>query len=437
MKRLESSGGAFFTSKCFTSTSCRSRRTQVPPVFGNQSKKTSVRRFRAKRHGAYASSHREVIGWKTVRKEESNASRVLTRAGIAEASVLGTAGPRAFGEARDRRPTAGRNAEGRAPTEARDPASRPPPTCYNSAVSDTSAAKPKRNVRRIVVRTVLLLVGVGLLALFVRAAGLDEILANLRRIGWGFLWLVGISAVWRTFAVGGMWTLLDTEHRIPFLKLTAIRSAGESVNTLMPFGNVGGEPIKIMMLAREIGGTAATKYVVLDKTVFFLSGIAFMTSGTVVGAVLLADHLEVLLLTIAMLIPWTGVLAWIVWRQVKGDFVVKASRALRLLRIPLSEKTLGKLARIDGAVTESAPREPQRFAISFVLHSSAEPFAPPTCGSACGCSARASRGRAPISRPPRACWSARPSSSSPARSAPPRVATRSSSTSSVWASPRA
>lgn len=236
-------------------------------------------------------------------------------------------------------------------------------------MSDTSAAKPKRNVRRIVVRTVLLLVGVGLLALFVRAAGLDEILANLRRIGWGFLWLLGISSVWRTFAVGGMWTLLDTEHRIPFLKLTAIRSAGESVNTLMPFGNVGGEPIKIMMLAREIGGTAATKYVVLDKTVFFLSGIAFMTSGTVVGAVLLADHLEVLLLTIAMLIPWTAVLAWIVWRQVKGDFVVKASRALRLLRIPLSDKTLGKLARIDGAVTEFwRPENRKRFAVSFVLH---------------------------------------------------------------------
>lgn len=219
-----------------------------------------------------------------------------------------------------------------------------------------------------VIRTLLLLVGVGLLAIFIWSAGPQEIANNVARIGWGFGWLLLISLVWRSLAATGMWLLFEPHHGMSWWKIMLIRWAGEAVNTLMPFGNVGGEPVKAVLLSRELGGAESAGFVLLDKTIFFIGSILFMTSGTLIGAVLLADHVEVLIGTIALLVPWVGLLGWAVWRQAKGDFVVKVSRVLALVRIKLSDKTIQKLERVDDTVSNFWRKQKGRFFLALTVH---------------------------------------------------------------------
>lgn len=214
-----------------------------------------------------------------------------------------------------------------------------------------------------------MLLGIGLLGAFVWSAGPGEILANVQRIGWvGFGALMLVSFVWRSLASTGMWLLFEKERGLSWTKVMLIRWAGESLNSLLPFGNVGGEPVKAMLLGREMRGTEATGYVLLDKTVFFIGSVIFMTSGAIVGAVILADHPIVLAGTIALLVPWVGTVTWIVWRQAKGDFVVQVSKALRLVRITLSEKTKSKLVRVDDTMKTFWRERRGRFVGSLLVH---------------------------------------------------------------------
>ncbi len=225
--------------------------------------------------------------------------------------------------------------------------------------------------RKTITRTVLLLAGIGLLGAFIYSAGPGEIIANVKRIGWGFVALMGLSLLWRSLAATGMWLLFEKEHGLSWMKVMLIRWAGEAVNSLMPFGNVGGEPVKAMLLSREMRGTEATGYVLLDKTIFFIGSVAFMTSGALIGAVILAEHPAVLLGTIGLLVPWVLTLAWIVWRQAKGDFVVQVSRVLGWVRIKLSDKTKKKLERVDGTMKQFWKRRRGRFVASLLVHSTA------------------------------------------------------------------
>lgn len=230
-----------------------------------------------------------------------------------------------------------------------------------------ASAKP-RSRRRWILRAVLALLGVGLLGGFVYSAGPGEIARNLTRIGWGFGWLVLLSLLWRSLAATGMWLLIGAEASVPWWKVMLIRTAGESLNALMPFGNVGGEPVKAVLLARELGGPKATGIVLLDKTIFFIGSLLFMTSGTVVGAFLLADHPEVLAGVVALLVPWVGMLGWIIWRQAKGDLLLQLSRLAAALRLPLGDKLKQKLERIDAVMSAFWARGKGRFLASLAVH---------------------------------------------------------------------
>ena len=227
---------------------------------------------------------------------------------------------------------------------------------------------PNTGRRRLWIRALLLGVGVALLGAFVYAAGPAEIAANLSRLGWGFFALVALNAVWRSIAATAMWTLFDPEHGLSLARIMTIRWTGESINTLTPFGNVGGEPVKAVMLARELGGTGSAGFILLDKTIFSLASVGFMVTGGLFGVAVLAQRPMVFALSIALLIPWLLVLGWTITRQVKGDFVVKSSGALKLLRIRLKPKTLARLEEVDATMSRFWRERRARFVTAFTLH---------------------------------------------------------------------
>lgn len=235
---------------------------------------------------------------------------------------------------------------------------------------DVQVEKPPkgRSLKQQITRGLLLLLGISLLAGFLWAADPREVAANIRKVGWGFGYLVLVALTWRACATTGTWVLMTPDRRIGWWKMFMIRSAGESVNMLSFFGNVAGEPIKAMLLKRDLGGAESTGLVLLDKTIFFVASMVFMVTGTLFGVMVLGDTIAVVLTTIAMILPWFLALSWIVWRQAKGDFIQQMTRILTLLRIRLSEKTLGKLTRIDGLLQDFWRDHKARFFASFVVH---------------------------------------------------------------------
>ncbi len=199
-------------------------------------------------------------------------------------------------------------------------------------------------------RVLLLLVGIGSLVAFVWTAGPETIAANVAQVGWGFGYLVILSMLWRFVAAIGMYLLIDPVHQVSFFRVMWIRMGGEAVNTLTPFANMGGEPVKAVLLAKEIGPSASTGVVVLDKTVLYIGSVIFMTTGMAFGVVILADHPAVLYGALAIIAAWLLFLVLVVWRQVRGDLVVKASAALRVIGIRLSDERRRKLEAIDAVM---------------------------------------------------------------------------------------
>jgi uncharacterized membrane protein YbhN (UPF0104 family) len=239
----------------------------------------------------------------------------------------------------------------------------------NDALETTAAgpdAKPGPKNRG--VRIALAMLGLVLLGGFIWGAGPRQVADNIRKVGFGFGYLMLVTFSWRIIETTGTWVLMTPERRIGWGKLFLIRSAGESINMLSLFGNVAGEPIKAMLLKRHLGGTESTGLVLLDKTIFFLGSMTFMTIGTLFGVWVLADRPAVVATSLALLSPWVGALGFAVWRQAKGDFVVQASRIVKLLRIRLSDETMAKIARVDTLLSDFWRLHKARFFLSYGLH---------------------------------------------------------------------
>jgi glycosyltransferase 2 family protein len=259
------------------------------------------------------------------------------------------------------------------PAPETDPPSEASPSATSTPTASTDGerlAKPKppRSWKRVLLKTVLTLLGIALLGGFLWGAGPAEVARNIRTVGWGFFWLVAVALAWRACATTGSWILLSGGRRVSWGMLFLVRSAGESVNMLSFFGNVAGEPIKAMLLKRHLGGAEATGFVLLDKTVFYLASMVFMVGGVLTGVWVLADTTGLVVTAIALIVPWLAALSWIVWRQYKGDFVTSVMRVTRIFRVRLSDKTVGKLRRIDTILSDAWRGKKSRFYLSFIAH---------------------------------------------------------------------
>lgn len=230
------------------------------------------------------------------------------------------------------------------------------------------APKKAKSPRERAVRALLLVCGIALFGGVLTYAGPARVAADIAHVGWGFFLLLLVPAMWRSCATTGTWFLMDPEVRLPWHLLFLVRTAGEAVNTITPFGNVAGEPVKALLLKRHLGGMEATSLVLLDKTIFFLGSVAFMAVGTFAGLAILADGWVVILTSLAMLVPWLGALVWIVWRQAKGDFIQQLARLLRFVRVNLSDKTFAKLERIDALFRTTWRDHKSRIVLSFLAH---------------------------------------------------------------------
>lgn len=127
---------------------------------------------------------------------------------------------------------------------------------------------------------VLLLAGIALFCVLLYRIGVDSVWANVRLIGWGFVFTIGQECAATFFNTMG-WRIAFTPPRppIPFARLVAARLAGDAINNLTPTATVGGEVVRVRMLADVADTTALWASVAVAKLTQTCSQIGFIVVG--------------------------------------------------------------------------------------------------------------------------------------------------------------
>jgi uncharacterized protein (TIRG00374 family) len=179
---------------------------------------------------------------------------------------------------------------------------------------------------------IFLLVGCVIFGILVYKFGVDVILDNILRLGWGILLLVGIYLVVYLLNAIAWWIILDrdTEHlRFPYVFSVIV--TGFAINYITPMVNLGGEPYKTYELAKKIPARDSASSVILYTMLHMLSHVFVWLTAIVLAYVYIPHtplYLSLLTLTAATLLLLT---AFIFSRHREGIFE-KLLRRLEKIR---------------------------------------------------------------------------------------------------------
>jgi putative membrane protein len=133
-----------------------------------------------------------------------------------------------------------------------------------------------------------LLAGLVILTVLIAWQGFGEVTGALATAGWGLLVVTAFHLIPMLVNTVAWRHLFQPENRLSTRKLLIARWVGESVNSLLPVAQVGGELVKARwIMPHGIAGRIAGASVVVDLTVTVLTQIIF----TVIGLMLLILHL--------------------------------------------------------------------------------------------------------------------------------------------------
>jgi len=133
--------------------------------------------------------------------------------------------------------------------------------------------------------------GLLLFAYFVRKAGISQIIVGIRRLGLGFLLILGISAM-RQVVRSLAWTrCFESPYSLRFREAFAARIMGDALGNIVPLASMAvSEPSKAAFVTNRVPLLASLSALALENIFYSLSVAIFIFSGTV--ALLLAFPLK-------------------------------------------------------------------------------------------------------------------------------------------------
>jgi lysylphosphatidylglycerol synthase-like protein len=167
----------------------------------------------------------------------------------------------------------------------REPRPTSAPTGGTTADQATASPLKKNHARnRKLARFGILFAILGLLlfAYFVRKAGVTQIIDGIRRLGLGFLLILGISAI-RQIARSLAWTrCFEPPYRLRFRDAFAARVMGDALGNIVPLASVAvSEPSKAAFVSHRVPLLASLSALALENIFYSLSITIFIFSGTV------------------------------------------------------------------------------------------------------------------------------------------------------------
>jgi len=167
----------------------------------------------------------------------------------------------------------------------------------------------------------MLLSGSGLLLLgyLVSRVGLVTVLEQVVRFGPWFLVIVGLGFAW-IFLQAWAWYIIQRVHfrPIPLLHLFKARIISDTLNTLLPSANVGGDAARPFLIRRHAPLRESLPGVLVDKTVEVFGATAFLVTGFLLSPLLLRLPDWMTIAAAACLLVTAAGLAFLVIVQRKG-----------------------------------------------------------------------------------------------------------------------
>ncbi len=135
-----------------------------------------------------------------------------------------------------------------------------------------------------ILRFLGVLVGLTIAGLLVRQVGWASIRETLGMLGWSYFIVLAYPISWMSLNTSGWRSALPAPFaRFSLWRLAGIRLAGETFNSLLPSGYVGGEPLKAKLLARYIPLREAAASVLIAKAAQSIGLVFFVGLGLTVG----------------------------------------------------------------------------------------------------------------------------------------------------------
>ncbi len=216
------------------------------------------------------------------------------------------------------------------------------------------------------------LLGLAVVGWIASTTDLAAVAADLARLGW-----LGSLCVLLVFAVGFCLDVVAWQTMFTTIPLTLgawgrlmlVHMVGEAVSTLMPFGSLGGEPVKAMLLKKRHGVTyrEATATLVLAQTVNTLAEVPFVAVGLTIMA---QRHVLPAWAETAMVIGGACVAGFMVFVLSVLHLRLLASLERRLAKRSWGEKLTRGLAafrEVEEHLFTFVRRQPARFATALFL----------------------------------------------------------------------
>ena len=159
---------------------------------------------------------------------------------------------------------------------------RPETASRDSTKGDVASTKPSRNKKLARFGVLFALLGLLLFAYAVRRAGVAQIIENIKRLGLGFLLIIGISAIRQTVRSFAWTRCFEAPYRLRFRDAFIARIMGDALGNIVPLASVAvSEPSKAAFVTNRVPLMASLAALALENIFYSLSVAIFIFSGTV------------------------------------------------------------------------------------------------------------------------------------------------------------
>ncbi len=221
------------------------------------------------------------------------------------------------------------------------------------------------------IKIIALLFGVTLLASLIHKLGWQTVVNKVWEFGWYFWGTVAISLLALFLhSIGWYESLSQANSRPTLWNVCMGKLGGEAINAITPANFVGGDPFRIYFLRKHISITEGTASVVIDRTLYTMSSIVMITIGIfAVFAYIPVIPIQVKLAMPGFVILASALLTFICVHQHKGLFslIINILKKLKIKK-NFSEKTLERLANLDGRISDFYTNNKRGFVIALILH---------------------------------------------------------------------
>lgn len=218
-------------------------------------------------------------------------------------------------------------------------------------------------------RNVFLLIGLALFAFLIYRLKPAFLIANLRTVGWKFIYILAISFCGLLAHTLAWMVFLKNFAKVRFRDVLKIKLAGEAISNLTPLTWAGGDPARILMLKNHIRLSDGTASVVVDRTLNGLGVALFMIIGIFITFIKfsLPTTLKVgLLVALSVMIAASS---FFYVRSHEGllEFFLDLMKKLRI-KSHFSEKTVATVQRIDASIANFYRMNKKGFFVALGLH---------------------------------------------------------------------